>query len=311
MHRKKSVNSHKPRWKSRLPLAYVLTAAWLGRVHAQELPYFITYSHHLEEPGSIEIETKAAVARPADGNRFGATAIEIEYGTRAWWTSELYTEMQTTAHEGSLFTGFRVENRFRPLLREHAVNPVLYVEWEDINAANKSVLEVVGHDAGLDLSINNREAREEKKREVEIKLILSSNFRGWNLSENVITEKNIRHAPWEFGYAFGVSRPLALAGSSHPGLFSAQNFSVGAELYGGLGDVQSLGTHDTSQYLGPTATWSLPRGMSVMASPNFGLNGYSAARIYRVGVSYELGQLSTLLHPRESREQRMVQGAAR
>jgi hypothetical protein len=40
----------------------------------------------------------------------------------------------------------------RPLWREHWINPVLYAEFEDINGANKSVLEVVGHDAGSDFA---------------------------------------------------------------------------------------------------------------------------------------------------------------
>lgn len=266
---------------------------------AQELPYFVTYSHHMEEPGSLEIETKSATGRPADGNRFLANAFELEYGTRAWWTTELYLEGQYTAHESTVFTGFRIENRIRPLLEEHVINPVLYFEFEDINGANKSLLEVVGHDGGGDLTGNNRETRMEKKREVELKLILSSNLRGWNFSENIIAEKNIRHAPWEFGYTLAASRPLRFVGGTHPGPFSPQNFAAGAEMYGGLGDKDSFGTHDTSHYFGPTVNWSIPNGPTITFSPNFGLNDYSVARIYRFGLGYELGQLSRLFHRRE------------
>src|SRR5438309_12042936 len=94
---------------------------------AQEKPYFVTYSHDLEEPGTLEIETKSALARPEHGHRFGALATELEYGARAWWTTELYLDGQATAKESTLYTGFRWENRFRPLMREYAVNPVLYV----------------------------------------------------------------------------------------------------------------------------------------------------------------------------------------
>jgi hypothetical protein len=36
---------------------------------AQDKPYFVTYSHDLEEPGNLEIETKTALARPDGGNR--------------------------------------------------------------------------------------------------------------------------------------------------------------------------------------------------------------------------------------------------
>jgi hypothetical protein len=268
-------------------------------VSAQELPYFVTYSHHMEEPGSLEIETKSAAGRPADGNRFLANAVELEYGTRAWWTTELYLEGQSTAHESTVFTGFRFENRIRPLLQEHAINPVLYFEFEDINGANKSLLEVVGHDGDVDLAGDNRETRIEKKREVELKLILSSNLRGWNFSENIIAEKNIRHALWEFGYTLAASRPLRFVGGIHPGAFSPQNFAAGAEMYGGLGDKDSFGTHDTSHYFGPTVNWSVPNGPRISFSPNFGLNDHSVARIYRFGVGYEIGQLSRLFHPHE------------
>jgi hypothetical protein len=58
---------------------------------AQEKPYFVTYSHDLEEPGNLEIENKTAFGEPDGGNQFGSLATELEYGVRAWWTSELST----------------------------------------------------------------------------------------------------------------------------------------------------------------------------------------------------------------------------
>ena len=36
-----------------------------------------------------------------------------------------------------------------------------------------------------------RNDRSEKKREAELKLILSGNFKGWNVAENLIAEKNL------------------------------------------------------------------------------------------------------------------------
>jgi hypothetical protein len=175
---------------------------------AQE-SYFITYSHQMEEPGNLEIANKSVSGFPRGGDAFLAHALELEYGVKAWWTSELYLDGQTTSGQSSVFTGFRWENRVRPLLREHWINPVLYVEFENINSADKSLLEVVGHDVRQDFV--GRNDRSERKREAELKLILSSNFRGWNLSENIIAEKNLSNEPWEFGYALGMSRPLALA----------------------------------------------------------------------------------------------------
>jgi hypothetical protein len=140
------------------------------------------------------------------------------------------------------------------------------------------------------VSAPSRESRAEKKREAELKLILSSNVRGWNISENFVAEKNLTNSPWEFGYTAAAARPLRLRGVSRPGPFAAQNFLAGVEMYGGLGDRYSFGLHETSHYAGPTLAWGMPGGMTAMFSPNFGLNSNSVDRIYRVGMAYEFGQ---------------------
>src|SRR3984893_16981683 len=163
-----------------LPFLVVTVLTFSLRVFAQELPYFVTYSHHMEESGSLEIESKFTSGKPNGGNRFVGFPTEFEYGTRAWWTTELYLEGQSTSNDSTVFTGFRIENRARPLLEEHRINPVLYFEFEDINGANKSILEVVGHDGQADLTGNNNEARAEKLRELELELVLSSNGKRWN-----------------------------------------------------------------------------------------------------------------------------------
>lgn len=257
----------------------------------QERPYFVTYSTDMEEPGNLEIATKSAIGKPPDGYRFWGTSMEFEYGVKAWWTTEFYLDGVTVAQDSTIFTGFRWENRFRPLAREHWINPVLYVEFENINGANKSLLEVVGHDGVSGFADRNAAARQEKQRELELKLILSSNFQGWNLSENLIFEKNLNNSPWEFGYAIGASRPLKLTGSATKCTFCAQKFSAGAEMYGALGDRYTLGLHDTSQYMGPVINWSAPGGWTLSFSPQFGLNDFSLPRIYRFGVSYEISQI--------------------
>lgn len=81
----------------------------------------------------------------------------------AWWTTEVYLEGLSTRRDSTVFTGYRWENRFRMLPREHWINPVLYVEFENINGANRSLLEVVGNDGASDLVGLNRETRGEKK----------------------------------------------------------------------------------------------------------------------------------------------------
>jgi hypothetical protein len=265
--------------------------ALASRALSQERPYFVTYSHEMEEPGNLEIETYSAIGRPNGGNRFWGNTTELEYGVKAWWTTEFYLDSSSVANDSIVFTGFRWEHRIRPLAREHWINPVLYAEFENINGADKGLKEIVGHDGVADLTDSNAIARQEKKREVELKLILGSNFKGWNVSENLIAEKNLSNDPWEFGYAVAASRPLKLAASSRSCAFCADKFTAGVEMYGGLGDRYSFGLHDTSHYLGPALNWSSPHGFTLSFSPQFGLNDNSLARIYRFGVSYEVSQI--------------------
>lgn len=270
-----------------IPLPLVFNSA----LHAQEKPYFITYSQDLEEPGNLEIETKTALGQPADSHRYGATTSELEYGVRAWWTTELYLDMQTTGQESTIFTGFRLENRVRPLVRERLINPVLYFEYEDISGADKALLEVVGHDGQSDLAVPNDEARQEHKHEAELKLILSSNLKAWNISENFIAEKNLGHAPWEFGYAVGAARPFRTLGSGKPCIFCLEKFMFGGEAYGGLGDTDSFTLQDTSHYIAPIVGWQLPFGR-LSFSNGFGLTSTSLDRLYRFGWASELPQIS-------------------
>lgn len=266
----------------------VLIVCACAPLFAQET-YFVTYSHQLEEPGDLEIETKTLGGSPKGGNAFVATATEFEYGVKGWWTTELYLDGQGTVGESTLFTGWRWENRFRPLLREHWINPVLYVEFEDTNSADKTLLEVEGHDGITDFQGRNN--RSEREREMETKLILSSNFKGWNISENTIFTKNLSNDPWEFGYALGVSRPLALAASAKECTLCRENFAMGAEMYGGLGDRYTPGLHDTSHYVAPIVAWTIPNGPTFKLSPGWGLNSNSQAWLLRLGVSYEFGQV--------------------
>jgi hypothetical protein len=275
-----------------LPALSLFFAA-IPSLYAQEKPYFVTYSHDLEEPGNLEIETKTALGQPDQSQRFGATASEFEYGVRAWWTSELYFDGQATAQDSTIYTGFRIENRLRPLMHEHVINPVLYVEYENTSGADKTVLEVVGHDGQSDLAETNADARREHQHEAELKLILSSNLKAWNISENFISEKDLNHAPWEFGYALGAARPLRTLGSGKPCNFCLEKFMAGAEMYGGLGNTWSLTTGDTSQYVAPVVGWQLPAGR-LSFSTGFGLTSSSLNRVYRIGWASEIPQFGSM-----------------
>ena len=265
---------------------------------AAEGPFFITYTHQMEEPGNLEIATHGLTGKPATGSRFFGVTTELEYGATAWWTTEFYLDGVAVPHDSTLFTGYRWENRFRLLPREHWINPVLYLEFENINGADRTMLEVVGHDGQDDLTSPNDTARLERKRELEAKLILSSNVRGWTFSENFIAEKNVRHEPYEFGYALGVSRPLALAARPGRCNICPENFQAGLELYGGLGTHEAFGLRQTSHYLAPSLAWTAANGVTLKVSPGFGLNEQSAGFLLRFSASYEIAQFDRLWRKR-------------
>jgi len=254
---------------------------------AQDRPYFVTYSHDLEEPGALEVAVSPVFASQRGAGDFLAGWTELEYGVNGWWTSAFYLSGQSTRGDSTLFTGVRFENRFRPLMREHRVNPVLYVELERINGADKIMRGIVGRDDEAGHAEPSAIARSEIKRELETKLILSSNLKGWNLSENLIAEKNFAEKEWEFGYAIGLSRPLALAARPDDCTLCPENFSAGVELYGGLGTHEDFGLRDTSHYLGLLVGWDLPSGVGLKVSPAFGLNDKSHRFVLRWGMSYE------------------------
>ncbi len=271
-----------------LTLGVLRMASW-----AQErtpAPYFVTYDHYMEEVDSVEIATSLVVGQARELNTFVGGWLNFEYGVRKWWTTEVYMDGQHTQHEGGFLTGFRFENRFRPLLESHRVNPVLYFEYEHINAADKTLKEIVGFDGKADLSTPTGEAREESEREIETKLILSSEVGEWNLAENFIGTKNLNRGPWEFGYALGLSRPLAVNGRRCT--FCAQNFAAGIELYGGLGVWGNVTLRDTSQYVAPVLVWNLPSETKIRVSPGWGLTDQSVRTLFRFGVFQEVDNIA-------------------
>ena len=272
----------------RRPLFLILLLAFQpSPSHAQESPYLVAYDHYLEEPGSLEVEYFSTFATQRAGNDFHAFWTELEYGATAWWTTEFYLAGQSTFGDSTVFTGFRWENRIRPLKREHFINPILYFEYENKSGADKILKEVEGHDVESDFSSPNSLARKEHVHEIETKVILSGTLKGWNFTQNTLAAKNLSNKPWEFGYALGVSRPLALKAAVNSCSFCRQNFIAGVEMYGGLGDRYSFGLRDTSHYLAPAIAWNLPSGWTLRLSTGFGLNDNSHRLLLRWGVSRE------------------------
>jgi len=260
-----------------------------GLIEAQESPYFVTYDHHLEEPGNLELEVYTTSGIPRSGQvAYVAPYLEIEYGVTGRWTSELYLEGQGTVGDTAVFTGWRLENRFRPLKREHRINPVLYLEYERTSEATRIQKEIVG--GGPDVISPNSELQSTKNHELEAKLILSGTAHDWNIAGNFITEKNLSQSEgFEFGYAFGVSRPLASLASGSPCRLCRENFIAGIEIYGGLGTTEDgFGVHNTAHYVAPVVSWQISDNGSLRFSPSFALTQEGSPVVLRFGYSYEV-----------------------
>ncbi len=274
------------------PRAFILAlfgAALLALpLAAQESPYFVTYDHHLEEPGNLEVEafsTLGVTRSPQPG--YIAPWSELEYGVKGWWTTEFYLEGQSRWGDSTILTGWRLENRFRPLAREHRVNPVLYIEYENTNEASRIQKEIVGHAATA--FEPNAELRRERSHELETKLILSSTVHDWNVSENFMVEKNFSAPePVEFGYSFGVARPLSRLASGSECRWCRENFTVGAEVYGGLGSTAQFGFPGTAHYFAPAVAWQMGTNSTLKLSPGIGLTKSSEPLLLRFGYSYEI-----------------------
>ena len=271
-------------------LCFLLPAA-----DGEEAPYFVTYDHQLEEPGNLEIATSSTMGVPRTGEKFYfAPYVEFEYGVAGRWTSELYLEGQSTWNDSTIFTGWRLENRFRPLKREHWINPVLYLEYENLNEGSRIQKEIVGNAPAP--GEPNSELRQTHAHELETKLILSSNIHDWNIAENFIVEKNLSaEEGFEFGYALGLYRPLATLASGANCRFCRENFSVGMELYGGLGSTNAFGFHQTAHYLALVVSWQISDNASLRFSPAIGLTHDSNPVLLRFGYSYEVRGFSSKL----------------
>ncbi len=273
----------------RLSITVLLVLAASSFLSAQESPYFVTYDHHLEEPGNLELEVFTTSGIPRHGQQaYVAPYLELEYGVTGRWTSELYLEGQGAVGDGAVFTGWRIENRFRPLKREHRINPVLYLEYESTSEASRIQKEIVG--GGPDVTSPNSLLQPEKNHELEAKLILSGTTHDWNIAGNFITEKNLSKGEgFEFGYAFGVARPLATLASGHACRFCRENFIAGLELYGALGStVDGFSPRNKVHYVAPVLSWQVSENGSLRFSPGFALTGDGSPVLLRFGYSYEI-----------------------
>src|SRR3954462_12901566 len=98
--------------KHALALVFILSST---AAVAQHNPYFVTYNHEMEEVGNLELNYINVVGSPRGGNSFWGSQAECELRATNWWTPSLYLDGQNTANESPVFTGDRLENRFKLL----------------------------------------------------------------------------------------------------------------------------------------------------------------------------------------------------
>jgi len=197
-------------WTSIIPglaaLLLLTSSAWAGNDI-----YFVTYNHHIEK-GETELMIMTDFTEPAE--RTGAVGfyqsnmIELEYGVTGQWATELMLEgFFDFTHKAGKFTGFRLENRYR-LYKEknRGINPVLYMEYEDLDPATRFKMEVSGRE---DDKGDPGELEGKRERILETRLILSRDFGPYNIAFNWINETDTRRGGFtDFGYALGIRRIL-------------------------------------------------------------------------------------------------------
>jgi len=259
---------------------------------------FVLYDHHTEEAGEADIMLMNDIGQEADGTQYVAQMIELGLGITDRWTSEFMIEGQNTSGRGGYsFTGFRWENRYR--LFEYGaapLNPVLYVEYEDLSDDTKYIMEVSGRtDAPTPVKARPRE------RVLETRLILGedigarqgSAFNWLNredigarlaVSFNWLNETDLDTGDTAFGYAAGFNYSLsAPSGRKH-----GESIMLGIELFGGLGNDRQGITADgsiTEHYLSPNILIRLRNGWGLKVGGAIGLTDVSQD-IFRLALGH-------------------------
>jgi len=260
---------------------------------------FVLYSHHTEKADEVEIKLMNDIGQEADGTQYVAQMVELGLGITDRWTSEFMIEGQNTSGRGGYsFTGFRWENRYR-LFEYGAVplNPVLYVEYEDLSNNTKYLMEVSGRkDAPMSAKARPRE------RVLETRLILGEDIGtrmgsafSWlnredigdrlEVSFNWLNETDLDTGDTAFGYATGFSYIL----SESAGKKYREGVMFGIELFGGLGNDRQGITADgsiTEHYLSPNILIRLRNGWKVKVGGAIGLTDVSQD-IFRLAFAHD------------------------
>lgn len=248
---------------------------------------FVTYNHHTAHKGEVEVKLLTDVA-DGDGSSYLAQLVELEYGVTDRWTTALYFEGAKDDGEDYEYGGFRFENRLR--LFEYGTvpfNPVLYVEYEQLEPEHKYIRGVTGR-AGDE---EEEEEEEGTEYELETKLLLGEDITDrLDVAFNWINEVNLDNGHWEFGYAMGLNYVLFENEGAGGHGFALKEAKLGLELFGGLGDAQdglTLDADETKQYAGINLKGEFANGLAAGVGGAFGLTDHADDAILRMMVGYE------------------------
>jgi len=262
---------------------------------------FVLYDHHTDEKGETEINVFSDFSNAvSDDPHYAAQLFEIERALTDRWETALYLEGEKIDGEGYDFAGWRLESRYRLFEYGTLLNPVLYVEYENLKTDHKYLLEVTGR-------TDTPEGDATTKHEIESKLIVGHDITDkFDVAFNWINETNVDTGRWEFGYALGFNYALVGEANQEAGEhehkerahstsrsdWDFKEIKVGGELYGGLGDSTlgpTLNPDVTQQYAELNLKAEFNNGLHIMLGGAAGLTSESEHALVRLmfGCEFE------------------------
>lgn len=238
--------------------------------------YLTTYSHHVEK-GELELMLLSDFTAPSRHKReegegdYFSQMIELKYNPTNRLALEFMWEWFKEVETGTgKFTGSRYEIRYRLFEQEVPLNPMVYVEYENLDPTTRYKMEVSGW---IDPPYTPEpESEINREKILESRLILSQDFSGWNVAFNWINESDLHTRRHDFGYSVGMMKKLhSKEGHEEHHAPFATVAAIGFEFFGALGDDRRFGIWPSRQehYFQPSIT--LHFGRHSMASIGYGL----------------------------------------
>lgn len=267
-------------------LAAILLMYGFGAISAfAHEGYITTYNHHIYK-GEFEVmlmndfTSPSSPKRRNDGHEnYFSQMIEVEYAP----TSQLAFEFMAEAFEDigtgdARFTGFRYETRYRLFKDEVPLNPVLYVEYEDLHVATRYKMEVSGW---VEPPFEEEEGDSDRESILESRLILSEDFGRWNVAFNWINESDLNAGETAFGYSLGflyrLPQHIEEGHAHHAKSAKFTPATLAFEFFGALGDTNKFDLRPSRQehYFQPSVMFHVGKNSMLSTGVAIGLTNAS------------------------------------